>query len=349
MMMKNRAKPEVTTQDKKEALIKKKKEEKRKQLLEKKLQEQKRKEVFEKLQAKNKPKPLTAKNSTKDAPKSAPRDKNNQKEVRLPEPKRDTEESRLEERMRIQKLKALRKAKAQERALGIHSNTELDSEINRISLKRQEKPKPREIKEKAKSRPSNTMISDRNLSKAQLIRQAEILRRKNEMLKKRKLSEEEISRPRPSKEMKPRVSTREESKKPIKKEVTYFCSVCNFEHGADYHRKKFEERERIQQPSKRPSDLSSTQSKRRKIIEEDDDLDGFIVRDNLDESNMASNVIKKLYGHNKHDAYYSDDEDDMCMEAGYDQIEKEEFISKKIGQKEDQIEYKRMLARGEIP
>jgi len=37
------------------------------------------------------------------------------------------------------------------------------------------------------------------------------------------------------------------------------------------------------------------------------------------------------------------------MEAGYDQIEKEEFISKKIGQKEDQIEYKRMLARGEIP
>ncbi len=37
------------------------------------------------------------------------------------------------------------------------------------------------------------------------------------------------------------------------------------------------------------------------------------------------------------------------MEAGFDQIEKEEYFSKRIGQKEDEIEYKRMVARGEVP
>lgn len=35
------------------------------------------------------------------------------------------------------------------------------------------------------------------------------------------------------------------------------------------------------------------------------------------------------------------------MEAGFDEIQREEFISKKIGKKEDDEEYKRMQAKGE--
>lgn len=64
----------------------------------------------------------------------------------------------------------------------------------------------------------------------------------------------------------------------------------------------------------------------------------------------VSSVIKKLYGHNKYSYGYDDEEDDSsCMEADYDSIQREEFISKKIGRKEDELEYKRMLARGEDP
>jgi hypothetical protein len=37
------------------------------------------------------------------------------------------------------------------------------------------------------------------------------------------------------------------------------------------------------------------------------------------------------------------------MEAGYDEIQQEELISRKIGRQEDDKEYKRMLARGDNP
>lgn len=63
----------------------------------------------------------------------------------------------------------------------------------------------------------------------------------------------------------------------------------------------------------------------------------------------ASKVIKRLYGHNKYSYADEEDYDDRQMEASFDQIAREEFISKKIGKKEDEIEYKRMLARGEVP
>lgn len=62
--------------------------------------------------------------------------------------------------------------------------------------------------------------------------------------------------------------------------------------------------------------------------------------------NAASKVIKRLYGHNKY-SYISDDDD--CMEAGYDEIQREEYVSRKIAREEDELEYKRMLARGENP
>lgn len=37
------------------------------------------------------------------------------------------------------------------------------------------------------------------------------------------------------------------------------------------------------------------------------------------------------------------------MEAGYEDIQREEVRSKKIARKEDQLEYERMIARGENP
>lgn len=37
------------------------------------------------------------------------------------------------------------------------------------------------------------------------------------------------------------------------------------------------------------------------------------------------------------------------MEAGYDDIEREEFRSRQLGRKEDESEYKRMVAKGENP
>jgi hypothetical protein len=37
------------------------------------------------------------------------------------------------------------------------------------------------------------------------------------------------------------------------------------------------------------------------------------------------------------------------MEAGYDEIQREEYVSRKIAREEDELEYKRMLARGENP
>lgn len=106
---------------------------------------------------------------------------------------------------------------------------------------------------------------------------------------------------------------------------------------------------------------SSRNSQQRKYssYEDEDDLDDFIVDDVDDQgkselliicvgSRAVSNLIKKMYGYNKY-SYANEDEDDSNMEAGYDEIQREEFISRKLGRKEDELEYKRMLARGEDP
>ena len=63
---------------------------------------------------------------------------------------------------------------------------------------------------------------------------------------------------------------------------------------------------------------------------------------------QASSVIRQMYGRTNYSNNYSED-DDSCMEAGYDDIQREEFISKRIARKEDELEEKRMLARGENP
>jgi len=108
--------------------------------------------------------------------------------------------------------------------------------------------------------------------------------------------------------------------------------------------------------SRRKSDSNSRYSSQNEYRygRDDDDngsLDDFIVNDDEEDqgTKAASKVIKRLYGHNKYSYADEEDYDDRQMEASFDQIAREEFISKKIGKKEDEIEYKRMLARGEVP
>ncbi len=84
--------------------------------------------------------------------------------------------------MRKQKIKALKQQRAQERARGINSNPEIDQAIQRMAGKREEKPKRREIKEKAKVSRSHQPNTGQNLSRAQILRQAEIIKRKQELV-----------------------------------------------------------------------------------------------------------------------------------------------------------------------
>lgn len=87
--------------------------------------------------------------------------------------------------MRKQKIKALKQARARERAQGIHSNSELDSALAKITSKPSSdasKPRKREAKAQAKSTPREAQPQNKILSQRELARQAEILKRKTLMV-----------------------------------------------------------------------------------------------------------------------------------------------------------------------
>lgn len=65
------------------------------------------------------------------------------------------------------------------------------------------------------------------------------------------------------------------------------------------------------------------------------------------ESVVASRVIQSLYGHNKYSNYNEIDDEEQCMEAGFDEIEKEDLVSRIIGEKEDEYQQKLAILKGE--
>ncbi|XP_061402195.1 protein SPT2 homolog [Musca vetustissima] len=92
-------------------------------------------------------------------------------------------------------------------------------------------------------------------------------------------------------------------------------------------------------PSSKYGDSRKTSAPKRRILDDDDDseydseLDDFI--DDGDEEEDYSSHIKAIFGYDKSKYRDIDEEDDRMMEASFAQIQREEYISKKIGMQED--------------
>uniref|UniRef100_T1PIQ5 Protein SPT2 homolog n=1 Tax=Musca domestica TaxID=7370 RepID=T1PIQ5_MUSDO len=86
------------------------------------------------------------------------------------------------------------------------------------------------------------------------------------------------------------------------------------------------------------SDSKKSSAPKRRILDDDDseydsELDDFI--DDGDEEEDYSSHIKAIFGYDKSKYRDLDEEDDRMMEASFAQIQREEYISKKIGMQED--------------
>ncbi|XP_075159246.1 protein SPT2 homolog [Haematobia irritans] len=90
--------------------------------------------------------------------------------------------------------------------------------------------------------------------------------------------------------------------------------------------------------SSRYGDSKKSSAPKRRILDDDDseydsELDDFI--DDGEEEEDYSSHIKAIFGYDKSKYRDIDEEDDRMMEASFAQIQREEFISKKIGMQED--------------
>lgn len=77
-------------------------------------------------------------------------------------------------------------------------------------------------------------------------------------------------------------------------------------------------------------------------LDEDSDMDDFI--DDSDEDQDYSSHIKAIFGYDKSKYRHIDEEDDRNMESSFAQVQREEYISKKLGIQED-LEDMEMEAR----
>ncbi|TMW40414.1 hypothetical protein DOY81_014504 [Sarcophaga bullata] len=94
----------------------------------------------------------------------------------------------------------------------------------------------------------------------------------------------------------------------------------------------------VDSSSSKYNDSKKSAASKRRILDDDDDseydseLDDFI--DDGDEEEDYSSHIKAIFGYDK-SKYRDEDFDDREMESNFAQVQREEYISKKIGIQED--------------
>jgi hypothetical protein len=150
----------------------------------------------------------------------------------------------------------------------------------------------------------------------------------------------------------------QETKKKVKlkgkgllQQAEIWCARCKRDHDPNFH---FRERKNVPQPNQMPLKRTINSEDNYKNTNEeysdyeddyyndyeDDESDGFIVKD--DDEETAKKMVRKVTGFDPSRYKHIDSLSTRGMEASADQILKEERISARIGSYEDNIELEKL-------